>query len=60
MLQAFVNSISNFQHFETKDEPHSLSISEIIDSEKRGYLNVEGSVLRLPLAVNELTGPKHC
>ena len=36
---AFLRSIFNFQRFENKNEPHSLSISEIIDSERRGYLN---------------------
>ena len=34
----FFESISNFEHFE--HEPHSLSISEIIDSVICGYLNV--------------------
>ena len=28
-----------FEHFEEKYEPHSLIFSEIIPSEKRGYLN---------------------
>ena len=36
---AFVGSTSNSEYFENKDEPHSLSISEIIDSKRRGYLN---------------------
>ena len=35
----FLESKLNFEHFEKKNEPHSLSISSIIDSEKRGYLN---------------------
>ena len=30
----------NLEHFPKKDEYHSLSISQIIDSEKRGFLNV--------------------
>ena len=30
----------NLENFQKKDEPHSLTISEIIDAEKRGYLNV--------------------
>ena len=30
----------NFQHFQKKDEYPSLNISEILDSERRGYLNV--------------------
>ena len=31
---------SNFEHFQKKDESPTRIISEIIDSEKRGYLNV--------------------
>ena len=37
---AFLESTLNFEHFERKNEPHSLSISETIDSKRRGYLNV--------------------
>ena len=45
-----------FEHFEEKYEPHSLSISEIIPSEKRGYLNVlKGPVSERPVVVNVLT-----
>ena len=29
----------NFKHFE-KNEPHSICISEVIDFERRAYLNV--------------------
>ena len=36
---AFWESKLNFKYFEEKHEPDSLSISEIIDSETRGYLN---------------------
>ena len=32
----FLKSSSNLEHFKTKDDPHSLCISEIKDSEKRG------------------------
>ena len=36
----FLESTLNFEHFEKKkNEPHSSSISEIIDSERRAYLN---------------------
>ena len=35
---AVLDSKLNFEHFE-KYEPCSLSISEIIDSERRDYLN---------------------
>ena len=37
---AFLKSTSNFEYFEKKEESHSLSISEIIDCERGGYLNV--------------------
>ena len=43
ILQYFyciLESTLNFEHFERKNEPHSLSISETIDSKRRGYLNV--------------------
>ena len=36
---AFLESTLNCQHFERKNEPHSLSVSAIIDSEWCGYLN---------------------
>ena len=41
---AFLKSTSNFEHFEKKDGPHSLSISKIIYSEIRDYL-IEENVL---------------
>ena len=37
---AYVEYASNLEHFEKKDEHASLVISEIIDSERVGYLNV--------------------
>ena len=37
---AFLKCAWNLEHFQTKDEYPSLLISEIIDAEKRGYLNV--------------------
>ena len=37
---AFVKCAWNLEHFQKKDEYSSLIISEIIDAEKRGYLNV--------------------
>ena len=37
---AYLECASNLEHFEKKDEHHSLVISEIIDSETVGYLNV--------------------
>ena len=37
---AFLKCALNFEHFQKKDEYPSLIISEIIDPERRGYLNV--------------------
>ena len=36
---AFVKCAWNLEHFQTKDVYSSLIISEIIDAERRGYLN---------------------
>ena len=36
----YLKCASNLKHFEKKDEHPSLVISEIIDSERVGYLNV--------------------
>ena len=37
---AFLKCTWNLEHFQKKDEYPSLIISEIIDTERRGYLNV--------------------
>ena len=37
---AFPKCPWNLEHFQKKDEYSSLIISEIIDAERRGYLNV--------------------
>ena len=37
---AYPEYASNLEHFEKRDEHLSLVISEIIDSERVGYLNV--------------------
>ena len=37
---AFLKCAWNLEHFRKKDEYHSLIISEIIDAERRDYLNV--------------------
>ena len=37
---AFLKCAWNLEHFQKKDEYPSLIISEIIDAEWRGYLNV--------------------
>ena len=36
----FLKCAWNVEHFQRKDEYSSLIISEIIDAERRGYLNV--------------------
>ena len=36
---AFLKSTFNFEYFEEKDEPHSLCICEVVDGEKRSYVN---------------------
>ena len=36
----FLKCAWNLEHFQNKDEYPSLIISEIIDAERRGYLNV--------------------
>ena len=37
---AYLECASNLEHFEKNDEHPSLVISEIVDSERGGYLNV--------------------
>ena len=37
---AFLKCAWNLEHFQKKDEYTSLIISEIIEAERRGYLNV--------------------
>ena len=37
---AYLKCASNLEHFEKEDEHPSLVISEIIDSERVGFLNV--------------------
>ena len=39
-LIAFLKFAWNLEHFQKNDEYSSLIISEIIDAERRGYLNV--------------------
>ena len=36
----FLKCAWNLEHFQKKDEYSSLIISEIIDAERRGYLNI--------------------
>ena len=39
LFNAFLQSTKNFANFEKKDQLQSLNISEVIESEKCGYLN---------------------
>ena len=39
-FNGFLKCAWNLEHFQKKDEYSSLIISEIIDAERRGYLNV--------------------
>ena len=43
---AFQKCAWNLEHFQKKDEYSSLIISEIIDAERRGYLNVQKVLLQ--------------
>ena len=43
---AFPKSTWNGEHFEKKGEPFSLSISEIIDSKRGGYLSAWKALLQ--------------
>ena len=40
VFMSFLKCALNLKHFQKKDEYPSLIISEIIDAERRGYLNV--------------------
>ena len=42
----FLKCAWNLEHFQKKDEYPSLIISEIIDAERRAYLNVQKFLLR--------------
>ena len=46
---AFFNSTLNLEYFETKDQSHSLSITEIINSETGSYLNVLKAIFHATL-----------
>ena len=39
-FSTFLISSSIFEHFEKEDDPNSLSISDVMDCERRGYTNV--------------------
>ena len=44
-LIAFLKSTSNREHFQKKGESSSLSISELIDSKRGGYLSARKALL---------------
>ena len=46
---AFLNSLSNFKHFPTKDDPHSWCISGNTGFEKYGEINVLKAVFQKTL-----------
>ena len=57
---AFLKSTWNGEHFQKIGESSSLSISEIIDSKRGGYLSAWKSLTSEELSViNRLTGSKH-
>ena len=43
---AFLKSTWNGEHFQEKEESSSLSISEIIDSKRSGYLSAWKAILQ--------------
>ena len=43
---AFLKSTSNGEHFQKKGESSSLSVSEIIDSKRGGYLSAWNALLQ--------------
>ena len=45
---AFIKPTLNLEHFDRKCESYSFSISQIIDSEGGGYLNVQNACFRRP------------
>ena len=55
-LLHILNLYKIFEDFGKKDEPHSWCISEIIDSEKRDYLNVSKAHFRKPFNSQHVKG----
>ena len=41
-----MKSTLNFEYFETKDQAHTLSFTEIINCETGSYLNVQKAIFR--------------
>ena len=48
-FKSFLKSTLNSEYFEKKDQPHSLSITEIINCETDSYLNVQKAVFQATL-----------
>ena len=48
-FMAFLQSTLKLEYFEKKDQSHSLSITEIINSETNSYLNVQKAIFRATL-----------
>ena len=46
---AFLKCTLNLEYFETKDQSHSLSITEIINCEPGSYLNVQKLIFHATL-----------
>ena len=55
---AFPKSTWTFEHFEKRDDLHSLSMSEDLDSKKCGYLNVLKLLLQNTLGNQSVKGSK--
>ena len=53
---AYLECASNLEHFEKKDEHPSPVISEIIDSERVGYLTSKRSCFRTPFGKQRVNG----
>ena len=61
LVIAFLKCGWNLEHFQRTDEYRSLFLSEIIDAERRGYLNLQkGLSSEHHSVMNVLTGSKHC
>ena len=48
-FMAILQSTLKLEYFEKKDQSHSLSITEIINSETSSYLNVQKAIFRATL-----------
>ena len=55
---AFLKSSSDFKHCGKNDEPHSLNVFDITDSERGGYLIAERSCFRTVFGSQRVSGRK--